>query len=85
MGDYFGMRKGYTELYDLNRDLMNGYHIRCTNHTELINCLKTINQTIQRAGNLRYGKYKTSVVSACREALKKSDSETLVKVIKAGA
>ena len=41
------------ELYDLNRDLVNGYKIRCNNHTELLNCLKMVNQIIQRAGNLR--------------------------------
>ena len=47
------MRRGYMELYDLNRDLVNGYKIRCNNHTELINCMKMVNQIIQRAGNLR--------------------------------
>jgi Bardet-Biedl syndrome 2 protein len=41
------------ELYDLNHDLVNGYKIRCNNHTELLNCLKMVNQIIQRAGNLR--------------------------------
>ena len=47
------MRRGYMELYDLNRDLVNGYKIRCNNHTELLSCLKMVNQIIQRAGNLR--------------------------------
>ena len=47
------MRRGYMELYDLNRDLVNGYKIRCNNHTELLSCLKIVNQVIQRAGNLR--------------------------------
>ena len=47
------MRRGYMELYDLNRDLVNGYKIRCNNHTELINCMKMVNQIIQRAANLR--------------------------------
>ena len=47
------MRKGYMELYDLNRDLINGYKIRCSNHEELLACLKVVNQTIQRAGRLR--------------------------------
>ena len=49
------MRKGYMELYDLNRDLINGYKIRCNNHTELLSCLKIVNQAIQRAGKLRGG------------------------------
>ena len=47
------MRKGYMELYDLNRDLINGYMIRCNNHTELLNHLKQVNQYIQKAGRLR--------------------------------
>ena len=41
------------ELYDLNRDLINGYKIRCNNHNELLSCLKLVNQAIQRAGKLR--------------------------------
>jgi len=47
------MKRSYVELFDLNRDLVNGYKIRCNNHEELIRCLKVVNQTIQRAGNLR--------------------------------
>ena len=41
------------ELYDLNRDLINGYKIRCNNHNELLNNLKLVNQYIQKAGRLR--------------------------------
>ena len=47
------MRKAYMELFDLNRDLINGYQIRCNNHDELLASLKIVNQTIQRAANLR--------------------------------
>ena len=47
------MRKGYMELYDLNRDLINGYKIRSNNHQELLSCLKQVNVMIQRAGKLR--------------------------------
>ena len=47
------MRKGYMELYDLNRDLINGYTIRCNNHNELLSNLKLVNQYIQKAGRLR--------------------------------
>lgn len=50
------MKTRYIELYDLNRDLINQYKIRCNNHTELLNNLKAVNQAIQRAGRLR-GKY----------------------------
>lgn len=47
------MKTRYSELYDLNRDLINQYKIRCNNHTELLNNLKAVNQAIQRAGWLR--------------------------------
>lgn len=47
------MKTRYVELYDLNRDLINQYKIRCNNHTELLSNLKAVNQAIQRAGRLR--------------------------------
>lgn len=47
------MKTRYIELYDLNRDLISQYKIRCNNHTELLNNLKAVNQAIQRAGQLR--------------------------------
>lgn len=47
------MKKAYMELYDLNRDLINGYKVRSTNHEELLACLKQVNQIIQKAGKLR--------------------------------
>ena len=47
------MRKWYTQLYDINRDLISGYKIRCNNHQELMDTLKHVNQIIQKAGRLR--------------------------------
>ncbi|XP_077966943.1 BBSome complex member BBS2-like isoform X2 [Styela clava] len=85
MGDHTNMRRGYSELYSLNQDLVNGYHIRCSNHTELLECLRQVNKGIQRAGNLRVGKHKTGVVNGCREAVKKSDASALVRIMKAGS
>ena len=41
------------QLYELNRDIITGYTIRCNNHTELLECLKIVNQAIQKAGKLR--------------------------------
>ncbi|XP_041369340.1 Bardet-Biedl syndrome 2 protein homolog [Gigantopelta aegis] len=84
MGDMMGMKKGYNELFDLNRDLMMGYKIRCNNHQELLNLLKQVNQIIQKAGRLRVGKYKTQVVNACRAAIKNDNINGLYKIIKAG-
>lgn len=47
------MRQWYSELYNLNKDLISSYKIRCNNHQELLSCLKQVNQTIQKAGRLR--------------------------------
>ena len=48
-----GMRQGYLQLYNLNHDLINSYHMRCNNHQKLLDCLKKVNQLIQQAGQLR--------------------------------
>ncbi|XP_064601546.1 Bardet-Biedl syndrome 2 protein homolog [Liolophura sinensis] len=85
MGDMRNMRKAYMELYDLNRDLINGYTIRSNNHQELLTCLKQVNQIIQKAGRLRVGKYKTQVVAACRSAIKSNNINSLFKIIKSGS
>jgi hypothetical protein len=47
------MKRNYAELMNMNRDLINGYKIRCTNHDELLKNVKDLNLTIQKAGNLR--------------------------------
>jgi Bardet-Biedl syndrome 2 protein len=47
------MKQHYLDLINLNRDLINGYRIRCTNHEELKKNLRFLNQMVQKAGNLR--------------------------------
>ena len=47
------MQKAYSQLYNLNKDLMMGYNIRSNNHMELLEGLKIVNQAIQKAGRLR--------------------------------
>ena len=47
------MKQRYIDLLNLNRDCINGYQIRCTNHEELVKNLRFLNQFIQKAGNLR--------------------------------
>ena len=42
-----------SESMNTNRGLINGYKIRCTNHDELLKNVKLLNQTVQRAANLR--------------------------------
>ena len=47
------MKKWYSQLYDINRDLTAGYKIRVNNHQELMDTLKDVKQIIQKAGRLR--------------------------------
>lgn len=47
------MKNWYTQLNDINRDMIAGYKIRCNNHQELMDSLKQVNQIIQKAGKLR--------------------------------
>ncbi|XP_074769683.1 BBSome complex member BBS2 isoform X2 [Athene noctua] len=84
LGDMKNMKTRYIELYDLNRDLINQYKIRCNNHTELLNNLKAVNQAIQRAGQLRVGKPKTQVISACRDAIRSNNFNMLFRIMRVG-
>ncbi|KAM6123953.1 BBSome complex member BBS2 isoform 1-T1 [Phoenicopterus ruber ruber] len=84
LGDMKNMKTRYVELYDLNRDLINQYKIRCNNHTELLNNLKAVNQAIQRAGRLRVGKPKTQVISACRDAIRSNNFNMLFRIMRVG-
>ncbi|XP_023240900.1 Bardet-Biedl syndrome 2 protein homolog [Centruroides sculpturatus] len=84
MGNYKAMRKWYQELHALNHELISNYKIRSNNHEELLNCLKQINQIIQRAGHLRAGKPKTQVIGKCRNAIKNNNLNSLIKIIQTG-
>lgn len=53
LGDMVLMKKMYTELYGLNRDLIGEYTKRHNNHTELLSALKDVNAMIQKAARLR--------------------------------
>ncbi|KAL0621663.1 Bardet-Biedl syndrome 2 protein [Plecturocebus cupreus] len=84
MRDMKTMKSRYMELYNLNRDLLNGYKIRCNNHTELLGNLKAVNQAIQRAGRLRVGKPKNQVITACRDAIRSNNINTLFRIMRGG-
>lgn len=78
------MRKWYQELQTLNRELVGNYKIRCQSHDELMMCLRRLNQGIQRAAQLRVGRFKSQVVAACRAAIKAGNAAALVKAISIG-
>ena len=78
------MTKALNQLYQLNKDLMVDYKIRSNNHLQLVQCLKTVNQAIRRAGRLRAGKPKTQVITACKKAVKSNDQDALFRVMQYG-
>eukprot|EP00245_Coleochaete_scutata_P017419 TRINITY_DN8533_c0_g1_i1.p1 TRINITY_DN8533_c0_g1~~TRINITY_DN8533_c0_g1_i1.p1 ORF type:complete len:185 (-),score=41.30 TRINITY_DN8533_c0_g1_i1:105-590(-) len=78
------MKRMYTELFHLNRDLIMEHRKRSTNHAELLQTLKEVNQMVQRAARLRVGTPKTQVVARCREAIKANNIHSLFKIIKQG-
>lgn len=82
LGDWRNTKKRYSELYDLNRDLINEYKIRSNNHNALLARLKAVNQAIQRAGRLRVGKPKNQVIAACRDAIKNNNINALFKIMR---
>ena len=84
LNDMAMMRKAYTELFSLSNQLIGGYNIRAANHAGLLAALKEVNQMIQTAANLRTGQAKTAIIADSRAALKKSDTDLLMKII-AGA
>jgi Bardet-Biedl syndrome 2 protein len=84
MNDMGNMKKAYTQLYELNRDLMVGYTIRSNNHVELLECLRIVNQAIQKTGRLRVGKPKSQLISTCRAAIKSNDTDALIKTMMSG-
>jgi Bardet-Biedl syndrome 2 protein len=93
------MKRHYIDLINVNRDLISGYKIRCTNHEELMKNLRFLNQMVQKAANLRsrkfeklnfslilflVGKYKTITINQCRAAIKANNAQSLIKSIKTG-
>ena len=56
------MKKWYSQLYDINRDLTAGYKIRMNNHQELMDTLKDVNQIIQKSGRLRGDRYFSFII-----------------------
>jgi Bardet-Biedl syndrome 2 protein len=84
LNDVGQMKNKYSELYDLNQELIGEYTKRANNHAELLKSLKEVNHMIQKAAKLRMGQYKKKVVSTCRKAIKSNNIHTLLKIIKVG-
>ncbi|CAM9655156.1 unnamed protein product, partial [Discosporangium mesarthrocarpum] len=84
LGDMPLMRRMYAELFTLNKQCVAEYSKRANNHQALLAALKEVNQTIQKASNLRVGKAKTRVVTECRAAIKSNNVDALVQIMTDG-
>merc|ERR1712224_647717 len=84
LSDMKSMKQMYANLYQLNNSLIAEYNKRANNHEQLLEALKEVNQ-IQKAARLRVGPAKTTVVSACRNAIKSNNIHSLFKIIKRGS
>eukprot|EP01027_Heterolobosea_sp_BB2_P022819 GEZU01033661.1.p1 GENE.GEZU01033661.1~~GEZU01033661.1.p1 ORF type:complete len:176 (-),score=72.34 GEZU01033661.1:15-542(-) len=84
LGDMKLMRGMYSNLYDINRELIGEYIKRSNNHNELLAALKEVNQMIQKAARLRVGAAKTRVITECRNAIKSNNIHALFKIVSLG-
>ncbi|KAE8738435.1 hypothetical protein FOCC_FOCC016086 [Frankliniella occidentalis] len=82
--DLKSMRDWHSQLKEVNDDLINSYNIRCSNHNELLDILKQINLTIQKAARLRVGQSKADVVNLSRSALQSNNLHSLMKIVRTG-
>jgi len=78
------MKEHYAGLWSVNNELLGEYTKRHNNHQELLECLKEVNQMIQKAARLRAGQAKVQVVAACRAAIKSNNIPSLFKIIRVG-
>ncbi len=85
LGEMRVMRGIYSELFNLNGELIGEYAKRSNNHQALLASLKKVNVMINRASNLRVGKYKTRVVTESRSAIKKNNFDVLFGIVQQGS
>eukprot|EP00727_Mastigamoeba_balamuthi_P010083 m51a1_g5698 putative bardet-biedl syndrome 2 protein homolog (629) ;mRNA; f:1021607-1024075 len=84
LGDMRIMKQVYATLYEVNRELIGEYKKRENNQVALMNSLKEMNQTIQKAARLRMGGAKTRIVNSAREAVLANNIQSIFKLIKVG-
>jgi hypothetical protein len=65
------LRRTYTDIMGFNRNLLVEIEKKNLNTKQLSESLKYLSQFINQTANVRYGKAKELVISACREAIKK--------------
>lgn len=81
LGEMQLMREIYSNLFDLNRDLLLEHTKRTTNHNKLLAALRTVNHMIQKAARLRVGSYKQQLVSSARTAIKNNNIGSVLETL----
>jgi hypothetical protein len=74
-------QKNYGNILIENKSILKELTYRNTNQEALMTALKEVNRMIVKAGNLRYGNTKNTVIALCRQALKEKNMFQLVQVI----
>lgn len=69
----------------MSRGLIMEHVKRSTNHSDLLEALRSVNAMIQRAAQLRVGTPKARVISACRAAVKANNIQSLLRIIQNGS
>merc|ERR1712154_43825 len=82
--NYKNFKKQFSELFDVNQEMIGEFNKRQNNHKNLINSLKEINQTIEKMSRLRVGKYQKMTVSLSRKAVKNKNVDALIKTLHSG-
>ena len=77
--DMRSMRAAYARLRGANAELLREHRKRALNHAQLIEALREVNTFIQRAAGLRVGEQHSSVIAACRAAVRSGSIGALLQ------
>ena len=77
--------KDYFRKIDIkNTELLDEFEKRSEKYNQLLLDLKSVNQLIQMASNLKVGSFKKAITNGCRDCIKKKDYKLLMKIISNG-
>jgi len=79
--NYKPFKLQFSELFDVNQQMVGEFKKRRSNHQLLIAALKATNQTIEKVSRLRVGKYQKMTVTLSRNAIKKKNVEALINAL----
>lgn len=84
LNDMATMTQHYTDLFNLNRELIGEYTKRTNNHAELLKALKDVKHMIHKASRLRMGAAMNRVIELCRKAIGSNATSSLNDIIRFG-